>query len=167
MRIEGANLSAPATGLHRLPGISNYFIGNDPRRWHTNIPTYKEVQFEHIRPGVNLVYYGNQSQLEYDFVLSPGVNPQSLGLSFEGSDAAIDQQGNLVFTATDGKVTFRRPVAYQYYKSDPAKKHFLTASYVLKGHNRVGFEVPDYDPRAPLVIDPVPILLNLPGWQWR
>jgi hypothetical protein len=60
----------------------------------------------------------------------------------------------LVFTSTDGQVTFRRPVAYQYYKSNPAKKHFLAASYVLKGHNRVGFEVPNYDPRAPLVIDP-------------
>jgi hypothetical protein len=154
MRIEGANLSAPATGLHRLPGVSNYFIGNDPRHWRTNVPTYKEVQFEHIRPGVNLAYYGNQSQLEYDFVLSPGVNPRSLGLSFEGSDAIVDPQGDLVFTWADGHVTFRRPVAYQYYKSNPARKHFLTASYVLKGHNRVGFEVPDYDPRATLVIDP-------------
>jgi hypothetical protein len=154
MRIEGADLSAPATGLHRLPGISNYFIGNDPSHWHTNIPTYKEVQFEHIRPGVNLVYYGDQSQLEYDFVLSAGVNPQSLGLSFEGSDAAIDPQGDLVFTWADGQATFHRPVAYQGDKSSPAKKHFLAASYVLKGHNRVGFAVPDYDPQEPLVIDP-------------
>jgi hypothetical protein len=154
MRIEGADLSAPATGLHRLPGVSNYFIGNDPSHWHTNIPTYKEVQFEHIRPGVNLVYYGDQSQLEYDFVLSAGVKPQSLGLSFEGSDAAIDPQGDLVFTWTDGQVTFHRPVAYQGDKSNPAKKHFLAASYVLKGHNRVGFEVPDYDRQEPLVIDP-------------
>ena len=154
MKIERANISAPATGLHRLPGVSNYFIGNDPSHWHTKIPTYKEVQFEHIRPGVNLVYYGNQGQLEYDFVLSPGVHPRSLGLSFEGSDAVIDERGDLVFTSTDGKVTFRRPVAYQYYKSNPAKKHFLAASFVLKGHNRVGFAVPDYDPRQSLVIDP-------------
>ena len=58
MRIEGANLSATAVGLERLPGVSNYFIGNDPSRWHTHIPNYKEVQFQHIRPGVNLVYYG-------------------------------------------------------------------------------------------------------------
>ena len=154
MRIEGADLSSPATGLDRLPGVSNYFIGNDPSQWHTNIPTYKRVQFEHIRPGVNLVYYGNQSQLEYDFVLSPGVKPQSLGLRFEGSDAAIDPQGDLVFTSTDGQVTFHRPVAYQGDNSDPAKKRFLAASYVLKGHNRVGFEVPDYDPHEQLVIDP-------------
>ena len=155
MKIERANLSAPATGLHRLPGISNYFIGNDPRRWRTHIPTYKEVLFEQIRPGVNLVYYGHQGQLEYDFVLSPGVRPQSLGLIFEGSDATVDPQGNLVFTSTDGKVTFRRPVAYQNSQLDPARKHYLLASYVLKGHNRVGFEVPDYDPHNPLVIDPV------------
>ncbi len=155
MRIEGANLSAPATGLHRLPGISNYFIGNDPSRWRTHIPTYEKVQFENVRPGVNLVYYGNQRQLEYDFVLSPGVRPESLRLSFAGSDATVDEQGDLVFTSTDGKVTFRRPLAYQSYKTDPGKKHFLAASYVLKGHNRVGFVVPDYDPREALVIDPV------------
>ena len=155
MKIERANLSAPATGLHRLPGISNYFIGNDPSRWHTHIPTYEKVQFENVRPGVNLVYYGNQRQLEYDFVLSPGVRPESLRLSFEGSDATVDEQGDLVFSSTGGKITFRRPVAYQCYKPDPGSKHFLSASYVLKGHNRVSFVVPDYDPREPLVIDPV------------
>jgi len=155
MRIEGANLAARATGLHRLPGISNYFIGNDPRRWHTHIPTFEKVQFENVRPGVNLVYYGNQGQLEYDFVLSPGVKPESLRLSFKGSDAAVDEQGDLVFTSTQGKVTFRRPVAYQSHSSDPAKKHFVAASYVLKGRNRIAFSVPHYDPHEPLVIDPV------------
>jgi hypothetical protein len=155
MRIERANLSASATGLHRLPGISNYFIGNDPSRWHTHIPTYEKVQFENVRPGINLVYYGNQRQLEYDFVLSPGVRPESLRLNFEGSDATVDKQGDLVFTSTDGKITFRRPVAYQFHPPDTGEKHFLSASYVLKGHNRVGFVVPDYDPREPLVIDPV------------
>jgi len=154
MRIEGADRSAPATGLDRLRGVSNYLIGNDPSQWHTNIPTYKKVQFEHILPGVNLVYYGNQKQLEYDFDLAAGVEPECLRLSFEGSDAAIDPQGALVLTSTDGQVMFRRPVAYQTEKSNPAKKHYLAASFVLKGHNRIGFEVPQYDPREPLVIDP-------------
>jgi hypothetical protein len=155
MRIESANHSAPATGLHRLPGISNYFIGNDPSRWHTHIPTYEKVQFENVRPGVNLVYYGSQKQLEYDFILSPGVKPESLRLNFEGSDATLDEQGDLVFTSTGGQITFRKPVAYQGHKPEPGGKHFLTASYVLEGHNRVGFVVPDYDPREPLIIDPV------------
>jgi len=154
MKIEGADLGAPAAALERLPGVSNYFIGNDPRGWHTNIPTYKKVQFENIRPGVNLVYYGNQGQLEYDFDLSAGVDPQSLALRFEGSDATVDSRGNLVFASSDGKMNFRRPIAYQTDKSNPARKHFLTASYVLKGHNRVGFQVRGYDRSEPLVIDP-------------
>ncbi len=154
MEIEGANLASSAAGLDQLPGVSNYFIGKDPSRWHTHIPTYKKVQFDHIRPGVNLVYYGNQNQLEYDFVLSPGVKPQSLGLRFEGSDATVDPQGNLVFPSTGGQVTFHRPVAYQLEKSNPLKKHFLTASYVLREHNRVSFDVAGYDPKAQLVIDP-------------
>ena len=154
MKIEGANPSAAAQALDRLPGVSNYFIGNDPSRWHTNVPTYKKVQFEQIRPGVDLVYYGNQRQLEYDFVLSAGVAPQSLGLTFAGSDAAIDPHGDLVFKSTDGQMTFHRPVAYQTDKSNSAKKHYLAASYVLRGHNRVGFKVANYDPRQPLIIDP-------------
>jgi hypothetical protein len=154
MRIEGANPSAPATGLERLPGISNYFIGNDPRRWRTHIPTFKQVQVDQVRPGVSVVYYGNRNQLEYDFILSPGVRPQSLGLSFEGSDASLDRQGNLVFDSTGGQVSFHRPLAYQYSKPDSGKKHYLNASYVLKGHNRVGFDVTGYDPHATLVIDP-------------
>ena len=154
MKIEGANPSATANALDRLPGVSNYFIGNDPSRWQTNIPTYKKVQFEEIRPGVDLVYYGNQRQLEYDFLLSPGVAPQSLAMTFQGSEAAIDSHGDLVFSSTDGQMTFRRPVAYQTDNSNPAKKRYLEASYVLRGHNRVGFNVANYDPRQPLIIDP-------------
>jgi len=154
MKIEGANPSATANALDRLPGVSNYFIGNDPGRWHTNIPTYKKVQFGEIRPGVDLVYYGNQRQLEYDFLLSPGVAPQSLAMTFQGSEAAIDTHGDLVFSSTDGQMTFRRPVAYQTDNSNPAKKRYLEASYVLRGHNRVGFKVANYDPRQPLIIDP-------------
>jgi hypothetical protein len=154
MKIEGANPSAASNALDRLPGVSNYLIGNDPSRWHTNIPTYKKVQFEEIRPGVDLVYYGNQRQLEYDFLLSPGAAPQSLAMTFQGSEAAIDSHGDLVFSSTDGQMTFRRPVAYQTDKSNPAKKRYLEASYVLRGHNRVGFKVANYDPRQPLIIDP-------------
>ena len=154
MKIEGVNPSATAHALDRLPGVSNYFIGNDPRRWHSNIPTYKKVQFEEIRPGVDLVYYGNQRQLEYDFLLSPGVAPQSLAMTFQGSEAAIDSHGDLVFGSADGQMTFHRPVAYQTENSNPAKKRYLEASYVLRGHNRVGFKVANYDPRQPLIIDP-------------
>jgi hypothetical protein len=154
MKIEGANPSAAADPLDRLPGVSNYLIGNDPSQWHTNIPTYKKAQFEQIRPGVDLVYYGNQRQLEYDFVLSPGVAPQSLGLTFEGSEATLDSHGDLVFSSTDGQMTFHRPLAYQNDKSNPALRRYLAASYVLRGRNRVGFKVANYDPRQPLIIDP-------------
>jgi hypothetical protein len=154
MKIEGADRAARAAGLERLPGVSNYFIGNDPRQWRTRIPTYKKAQFENIRPGVNLVYYGNQGELEYDFTLAAGIAPQSLELSFEGGEAALDKEGNLVLGSSDGQVTFHRPVAYQLSASNRSEKHFVPASYVLKGNHRVGFAVSDYDPRQPLVIDP-------------
>jgi hypothetical protein len=154
MKIEGANPEARATGLEKLPGVSNYFIGNDPRQWRTHIATYKKVQFDNVRPGVNLVYYGNQGELEYDFTLSAGIDPRSLELSFEGGSATLSKQGDLVFPSTDGEVTFHRPVAYQRSRSNPAEKRLVAASYVLKGAHRVGFEVSGYDPSEPLVIDP-------------
>ena len=75
MSLVGANPSPTITGLDALLGKANYFIGNNPRQWHTNVPMYSKVQYENVYPGVDLVFYGNQRQLEYDFVLAPGADP--------------------------------------------------------------------------------------------
>jgi len=72
MRLVAANADAKVTGLDEVPGKSNYFIGNDPKKWRTNVPNYGKVRYENVYPGVDLVYYGNQRQLEYDFVVAPG-----------------------------------------------------------------------------------------------
>jgi hypothetical protein len=76
MRLVGANAKAAVTGADELPGKSNYFIGNDPKKWRTNVPNYAKVKYQNVYPGVDLVYYGNRSgQLEYDFVVAPGADP--------------------------------------------------------------------------------------------
>jgi hypothetical protein len=94
MRLVGANRSAVVTGLADLPGTSNYFIGNDPKNWHTNVPNYAKVRYENIYSGIDLVYYGNQSHLEYDFVVAPGADPGRIKLAFEaqcrGNPSSID-----------------------------------------------------------------------------
>src|SRR5207245_9060182 len=72
MRLVGANSHARISGLEDLPGKSNYFIGNDPKKWRTNVPNYAKVKYKNIYPGVDLVYYGNHRQLEYDFIVRPG-----------------------------------------------------------------------------------------------
>jgi hypothetical protein len=96
MKLVGANRNPQVEGLDELPGRSNYFIGNDPQRWHTNIPTYARVQYKDVYPGIDLIYYGNQRQLEYDFVVASEADPKAIQLAFKGADKAeIDAQGDL------------------------------------------------------------------------
>jgi hypothetical protein len=75
MKLVGANPNPKFVGMEELPGKSNYFIGNDPQKWRTNVPNYAKVKYANVYPGVDLVYYGNQGQLEYDFVVQPGWDP--------------------------------------------------------------------------------------------
>jgi hypothetical protein len=87
MKLEGANTNPQIVGVDELHGKSNYFIGNDPRQWRTEIPTYSKVKYEAVYPGVDLVYYGTQGhQLEYDFVVAAGADPRQIKLSFAGMD---------------------------------------------------------------------------------
>ena len=86
MQIVGANPEAQITGIDPLPGKSNYFIGNDPAKWRTNVPNYSKVQYKDVYPGIDLFYYGNPHQLEYDFVVAPGADPNAIRLAFDGAD---------------------------------------------------------------------------------
>jgi hypothetical protein len=82
MQLAGANPRPEVVGLEELPGRSNYLVGNDPAKWRTHVPAYAKVQYQGVYPGVNLVYYGNQKQLEYDFVVAPGADPKVIQLAF-------------------------------------------------------------------------------------
>ena len=153
MQLTGANPNPKIVGLDELPGKSNYFIANDPKKWYTNIPHYAKIRYEEIYSGVGLVFYGNQRKLEYDFVIAPGADPSAITLAFEGADELrIDDQGNLILRTAGGTVIQKRPLVYQEIDGIP---RFLTGRYVLKGRHRVGFSVPVYDPSKPLIIDPV------------
>jgi hypothetical protein len=112
--LVGANPSASVAGLDRLPGVSNYFIGNDPSKWLTDVPSYGQVEYQNVYAGINLVYYGNQGQLEYDFVLAPGANPNAISLSIQGAQGVrLDAQGDLVLHTSGGDVVEHAPVIYQ------------------------------------------------------
>ncbi len=105
MKLVGANPSPRVSGLEELPGKSNYFLGNDPSKWRTNVLHYAKVQYEDVYPGVDLVYYGNQRQLEYDLIVNPGTDPGAIQLAFEGEDKLeIDAQGDLVLYSDGGQV---------------------------------------------------------------
>lgn len=153
MKLMNANTSARLTGERELAGKSNYFVGNDPNKWRSNIPNYARLKCEHIYPGIDLVYYGNQSQLEYDFVVAPGANPHRIQLDVRGaSKIREDGRGDLVLQMRQGDLRWHRPVAYQ--EKDGARQE-IAAKYVVKGKNRVGFDVDEYDQRRTLFIDPL------------
>ena len=114
MKLVGANPAPRVSGLEELPGKSNYFLGNDPDKWRTNVPHYAKVQYKDVYPGVDLVYYGNQRQLEYDFVVGPGTDPDGITLGFEGVERLrIDAQGDLLLETPDGEIRQRKPLVYQ------------------------------------------------------
>ena len=153
MQLVGANLAAPAVGQQQLPGKVNYFIGSDPSQWHTNIATFGQVDYQSVYPGINLVYYGSQNQLEYDFVVNPGADPRAISLGFTGANqASLDAQGNLVLSTAAGQLVQHQPSAYQVVGG---ARQEVASAFVLNAQHQVSFQVGAYDSSRPLVIDPV------------
>ncbi len=153
MRVVGANPVAKAKGEEELPGKANYFIGNDPHKWRTNVPTYAKVKYQGVYPGVDLVFYGNQRQLEHDFVVAPAADASRIELRLEGSKRlSLDAEGNLDIAVESGEVHLRKPLIYQVGSGG---RREIPGGYVLNGARELAFKVGAYDHSKPLVIDPV------------
>ncbi|HTD47799.1 MAG TPA: SBBP repeat-containing protein [bacterium] len=153
MKFAGTNPGPRVSGLDEFSGKTNYFIGNDPAQWHTNIPTYARVQYEGLYPGIDLSFYGNQRQLEYDYVVHPGADPSKISLEFQGAQTlVVDNRGDLALQMRDDMVWHLKPV---FYQNVAGVRREISGRYVLKTPHQVGFQVGAYDPRRPLVIDPV------------
>ncbi len=155
LKLVGANPAPLVAGLEEGTGKVNYFIGNDPTKWRTNVPTYGKVKYEAVYPGVDLVYYGNQQQLEYDFVVAPGADPRAITLDFEGTEklrVKLSADGSLLLRTTGGELRLRKPSIYQ--ETNGARRE-VSGGYVLRGKHQVGFQVGPYEATKPLIIDPV------------
>jgi hypothetical protein len=153
MRLVGGNPAATAMGDEQLPGSTNYFLGRDPKAWRTNIPNYAKVIFNDVYDGIDLVYYGNQRELEYDFVISPGTDTGVITMAFDGVDKlSVNKQDELVLETPAGVIKQAEPVVYQ---QDGALRRRIPASYRITGKNQIGFEIAAYDRHKPLIIDPV------------
>ncbi|MFY9558656.1 MAG: SBBP repeat-containing protein [Terriglobales bacterium] len=152
VRLTGANPSPVVGGLEELPGKSNYFIGKDPKKWRTNVPTFGKVRYRDVYPGIDLVYYGNQRQLEHDFIVAPGSDPRAIRLKVEGAKKIRLDGGNLVLEVPGGEVRLRKPLVYQELAGE---RREIAGGYTLERPNRVGFRVASYDTNRPLIIDPV------------
>jgi len=141
---------APASDL--LPGKSNYFLGSDPRKWHSDVPHYARVSYQDVYPGVNLAFHGAQRQTEFDFVVAPGANPAPIAFRFTGAQGIkTDDSGNLVLSSAAGNVQLHKPVAYQ---EQNGVRQAVDARFVLKTDKQVTFALGNYDRSRELVIDP-------------
>ncbi|HJU50100.1 MAG TPA: SBBP repeat-containing protein, partial [Pseudogulbenkiania sp.] len=135
-----------------LPGKSHYFVGADKSAWHTDISNYSRVRYHSVYPGIDLVYHGNQRQLEYDFEVSPGANPRAIALGFHGASSfKVDADGNLVIQTGRSTVIQHKPVIYQ---DIAGTRKAVAGTYRIQGKNQVGFQLASYDHSKPLVIDP-------------
>jgi hypothetical protein len=156
MKLAGvaATLSAKTTGEDELPGKVNYFFGNDPAKWHTNLPTYKKVRYAGVYPGVDLIYYGNQRKLEHDFVVAPGADPARIRLALDGAkQTRIDPTtGDLILSTGKGELRLLKPITYQ---ESNGQRTPVSSNYKLLAKNQVAFQVARYNHAQPLVIDPV------------
>ena len=149
----GANPAPLVVGEGRQLGRVNYFIGNDATKWQTNVPTYASVRYKSVYPGIDLVYYGNHQQLEYDFAISPGADPRLIQFAIKGaSKIELDEKGNLVLQIGSGELHFQSPVVYQ---ESNGQRVAVDGEYFVNAPNRISFHVAQYDASKPLVIDPV------------
>jgi uncharacterized repeat protein (TIGR01451 family) len=153
LRLIGSNPKAVVAGQDELPGKANYFIGNDPSQWRANISTFAKVAMRDVYRGVDLVYYGNQGKLEYDFIVAPGADPSAIRFAVEGADnIRINTSGDLVLTALGHEICWQKPVCYQL--SDGMRQS-VEGQYVMHESGIVSFDVGPYNHQQDLVIDPV------------
>jgi hypothetical protein len=159
MRLEGANQTPGVAGENELMGKSNYFVGDNPNQWKTDISNFSRVRYKEVYPGIDQIFYGNRRKLEYDFIVAPEADFRKIVLAFEGvSDLKISADGDLVLKLGGEEIRQHKPFVYQEIGGE---RREIAAAYAIRHvesaieNRRVGFEIGDYDRSQPLVIDPV------------
>jgi hypothetical protein len=153
MRMAGGNRNPRVLGENALPTKTNYFRGNDARRWRTDVANYAQVRYESVYPGIDVLYRGNERQVEYDFVIAPKANPGRIRVTFDGAQSmTLGNDGQLILGTAAGDLVQPRPYVYQEVNG---RRQTVEGRYALRGSNEVGFVLGRYDRSRPLVIDPV------------
>ncbi|MBP0030089.1 SBBP repeat-containing protein [Roseofilum sp. Guam] len=149
----GSNPNAEIRGWEQLPGIANFFIGNDPSKWRTNIATFEGVWYEEVYAGVDVKYSGESGQVKRDIYVAPGVSVDTVVIEYENvNDIEIREDGSLALITDTGELTEKSPIAYQIIDGQQID---VDVAYKLLGNNQVGFEVGSYDSNHELVLDPI------------
>ncbi len=163
IRLLDTRPGATTRASEPLQTRTNYLIGNDPRHWNTNVPTYGRVAYQRVYPGVDLVYYGKNGELEFDFAVAPGADPRAIHLTLEGAEASATSNGDLVLRANGMRIMLCKPRLYQFADS---QKRSVEGRYAIDQHNRVSFVIGNYDKTKKLVIDPVLAYSMMIGGGW-
>ncbi len=152
LKFKGGNTHAAIKGRGELAGKTNYIIGNDPKQWRTNIANYAGVEYRSLYPGVDLVFHGNQRDLEYDFIVAPGANPQAIALEVQGAKRMhIGPRGDLAISVGQSQLELKKPVVYQEVAG---KRREIAGNFAIRGAHGIGFTLGPYDRSLPLIIDP-------------
>lgn len=159
LQLMGALSNSNAVGLEPLPARSNYFIGNNPAEWRTDIPTFARVRQPNIYTGIDAIYYGNALRLEYDFIIAPHADPHQIKLAFDGANQVrLDPAGDLLISLGHPRkeaVRLMRMHKPAIYQESNGQKRSIEGRFTIQERQTVGFELSEYDPSLPLVIDPV------------
>lgn len=150
-RLRGANRKAVVEAVDRTAVATSYFLGNDPRQWHSDVPSYRKLKIAGVYPKIDLVFYGNGSQLEYDFVVQPGGDARRIQFDISGAESVrIAENGDLVLGAGPDEIRWKKPSIYQ----SKGATHASVDGAFQVAKDRVSFRLGAYDPSLPLVIDP-------------
>lgn len=161
IQLIGSNPAARLQGVEQTSARTNYFIGNDPTKWKTNIRSYRHVKVAEVYPGIDLIYYGAGRDLEHDFVIAPGQKPEAIRMRVSGADSVrLDSDGGLRIETDAGTASLHQPTIYQ---ERDGHREIVAGGYVLLAANEIGFEVGKYNTSRPLIIDPILIFSTYLG----
>ena len=153
LKFVGGNPAAPVAGSSELSAKSNYFIGNDPKQWHTDVPNYSAVRYSAVYPGIDAAFHGDNRRLEFDFDIAPGADPRVIALEVDGARRIrLNRAGDVVLVMDAAHdLVMAKPSIYQQL---PEGRREIAGHYVLSANNRIAFALGPYDHAQPLVIDP-------------
>jgi uncharacterized repeat protein (TIGR01451 family) len=152
IQLVGANPNPEIVGTEELPGKVNYILGNDPKQWRTNLPTYAKVIYKNVYPGIDMAYRGDQGKLEFDFIVHPGADPKLIRLEDLGAQThVLNDSGNISYEYAGGQITLSRPFSYV---PAGAERQEVASNFLMQKNGRISFRLSNYNPDKTLVIDP-------------
>ncbi|MBI2891057.1 MAG: DUF11 domain-containing protein [Nitrospirae bacterium] len=153
LSLLGANPEATVEGRNPKPTKAHYLVGRDPSRWRRDVPSFGEVVFENVYPSISMVFHGMHGELEFDFELAPGANPDLIRIRFDGAESvSISPEGDLLLDTRVGQLRQHKPSVFQ---AGPLGREIVNGRHVLRADGSVAFELEAHDPTRATIIDPV------------